>query len=133
MDLSHTAPPTVLVETLIAAAEEAEREGRRQAARELYEKALYSLREPGEAALAGNLLRWIARTHFVEGALEVATEIATAALLVGEHANDAGGVAHANNLLGGIERERGELHGAEVLFRLARRQALAAGEGRLVA
>jgi putative nucleotidyltransferase with HDIG domain len=126
---THDAP----VDALVAAAQTAEREGRRQAARELYESALYTLRESGQAPLAGSLLRWIARSHLDDGAVEVAAEITTVALFVSEASGDAAGIAHANNVLGNIERLRGELEPAERFYALARAQAEAAGEARLVA
>jgi putative nucleotidyltransferase with HDIG domain len=125
----HDAPP----ERLVVAAQAAEREGHRQRARELYEAALFALRERNQAPLAASLFRWIARTHQDDGNLELAAEIAATALEVSERAGDAGGIAHANNLLGNIEQERGELDLAERLYSLARRQAEAAGDTRLVA
>jgi len=121
------------VDALIEAARTAEREGHRQHARITYESALFRLRTPAQAPLAASLLRWIARTHFDEGALETAGEIADAALLVSETCGDAAGVAHANNLLALVQRELGDLEAAERLHVTALRQARAAGEALLVA
>jgi putative nucleotidyltransferase with HDIG domain len=121
------------IDTLIDAARAFEREGQRQRAREAYESALLRLEEPGQAPLAASLLRWIARTHFDEGTLEVAGEIAEVALMVSQAAGDLGGVAHANNLLGLVRREEGDLELAERQHALALRQAREAGDALLVA
>lgn len=128
--MSHADPH---VDALIESARAAERDGHRHRAREAYEAALFQLRAPAQAPLAAALLRWIARTHFDEGGLEVADEIAGAALYVADMAGDASGVAHANNLLGLVQRELGDLEAAERLHALALRQAEAAGERLLVA
>ncbi|HEU4453369.1 MAG TPA: HD domain-containing phosphohydrolase [Longimicrobium sp.] len=129
MSTTHTSP----VDQLVAEAQAAEREGRRQAARDLFESALFALRGPGQAPMAGSLLRWISRTFMDDGLLESAEEVAEAALLVSETGGDAGGVAHANNLIGTILREKGDLVRADELYARARRQAAAAGDARLVA
>ena len=121
------------VDALIEAGQAAERDGDRRSARERYEAALFRLRAPGDAPLAASLLRWIARTHLDDASFEAAEEIVEAALLVSRLADDRGGEAHANNLLGLIERERGDLGLAERLHALARRQAEAAGHALLVA
>ncbi|HSU13953.1 HD domain-containing phosphohydrolase [Longimicrobium sp.] len=76
--------------------------------------------------MAASLLRWIARTHLDGGTIEVAGEIAETALAVSQLAGDLAGEAHANNLLGLIERERGDLERAESLHSLARDLARAA-------
>ncbi|HYJ80827.1 MAG TPA: HD domain-containing phosphohydrolase, partial [Longimicrobiaceae bacterium] len=111
----------------------AEREGRDEAARAMYETVLYSLREPAQAPLAGSLLRWIARSHLHQGNGETAAEIADTARLISELAGDTAGVAHAQNLGGNIERERGEIDRAAELYAAARVGAAAAGEGLLLA
>jgi putative nucleotidyltransferase with HDIG domain len=131
MNHGFTAPPEL--QRLIDAGEAAEREGQRQRARSLYEQALYALREPGQAPLAGSLLRWIARSHMEEGSADLAVEIAALALQVSELADDRAGVAHANNVLGYCAFERGELAEAEALYSLARTQARAAGDALLLA
>ena len=121
------------VDALVEAGQVAERDGDRQSARQQYETALFRLRGAGDRPLAASLLRWIARTHLDDASLEEAVELAEAALLVSQLADDSGGEAHANNLLGLIERERGELGEAERLHALARAQAEAAGNALLVA
>ncbi|HEU4561678.1 MAG TPA: HD domain-containing phosphohydrolase [Longimicrobium sp.] len=118
---------------MIDAGETAEREGQRQRARDLYEQALYGLREPAQASLAGALLRWIARSYKEDGNVDAAADIALAALQVSELAGDGAGVAHANNVLGNCEFEQGELSNAEALYALARTQAKGAGDSLLVA
>jgi len=121
------------IDALIDAARALERDGQRQRARDAYEEALFGLTEPDQASLAASLLRWIARTHFDEGSLEVAGEIADAGRAVSEAAGDPGGVAHANNLLGLVRREEGDLEAAERQHALALVQAHEAGDALLVA
>jgi len=133
MTASHPTVEPTSIDVLIEAARTAEFGGQRQRAREGYESALSCLRSPEQAPVAASLMRWIARTHFDEGSLELADEIIGAALLVSELANDPGGVAHANNMLGLVERERGNLELAERQHVLALDQARAAGEPLLVA
>jgi HD-GYP domain-containing protein (c-di-GMP phosphodiesterase class II) len=119
-------------EELIAEAQAAEREGRWQRARELYDAALYSLRGPDLAPLAASLLRWIARTWLEDGSLEVAEELADTSLEVAELSGDDGGAAHATNLLGIIAQAAGDLDRAEARYLVARRRAVTAGDGLLV-
>jgi len=133
MSTIHTSAPGASIDHLVVEAQAAEREGRRQAARDLYESALFALRGRGEASMAASLLRWIARTHQDEGSMDAAAEVAEVALLVAELAADAGGVAHANNLLANVVREQGDLERAEELYALARSQAAEVGDARLVA
>jgi hypothetical protein len=57
------------VDALIQEAQLAEREGRRDDARSLYEQALYSLRRSEDGKLASCLLRWIARTYQLDANL----------------------------------------------------------------
>jgi putative nucleotidyltransferase with HDIG domain len=130
---SQPSPPSGEVDALIEAGRAAEREGQRQTARDAYERVLFGLRDFGQAALAAQLLRWIARTHLDDGNAEVAEEIAAAALLVSTHAGDVDGEANANNLLGLVERERGNLERAESLHLLACSQAEMVGDVLLVA
>jgi len=130
---SQLSPASGEVDALIEAGRAAERDGQRQCARDAYERVLFGLRDPGQATLAAQLLRWIARTHLEDGDVEVAEEIAAAALLVSIHGGDRGGEANANNLLGLVERERGNLESAEALHLLARGQAAAAGDVLLMA
>lgn len=122
---SH-APPHV--HALIEAGGTAERDGHRQAAREAYEQALFRLRDPADAALAATLLRWIARTHLDDGNGEVADEVGSTALQISTLAGDVAGEANANNLLGLVERQRGDLERAEALHLLARGQAETAND-----
>lgn len=128
MSSTHTAPPPVTADELVAAGQTAEREGRRPEARALYEAALHALRGAEQAPVAASLLRWIARTYQHEGALELAAEIAEAARVVAECAGDEAGVAHASNLLGNIAQVGGDLEGADEYYIRALRQARAAGE-----
>src|ERR1700745_4397688 len=131
MNSSPPHPPGIAYDDLVAAAGAAEREGRRPEARVLYERALMALGGTGRAPAAAALLRWIARTHQEDGALEVAPEGAETALVVSELAGDAPGVAHANNLIGNVEQARGNLEEAVGRYGRALRQAHAAGERQL--
>src|SRR4051812_20764184 len=105
------------VAELIARGEAAEREGRRVRARARYEAALHRLRTPADAPLAATLMRWCARTLVNDGNLEAAEDAAGAAAEVSRLAGDRTGMAHVTNLLGNIQRERGDLAAAEANFR----------------
>jgi putative nucleotidyltransferase with HDIG domain len=128
MTATHVSADPCSLDALVEAGRAAERDGDRPRARALYEDALFRLRARDEAPLAASLLRWIARTHLDEGGLEAAEEIAGAALLVSEGALDLAGVSHANNLIGALKREQGDLADAERLHLLAREQAREAGD-----
>lgn len=121
------------VDLLVAQAQDAEHAGRWPLARERYESALHLPRSALDHATAASLLRWIARTHLMEGAFELADEVARVGLHTGEEAADTGAVAAANNLLGIIAHERGDLDQAELLYARARALAEAAGDRLLVA
>jgi len=133
MTSSTTDPLSPTTDGLVAAAQAAEREGRRPDARALYEAALRSLPEPGQGSLAGTLLRWIARTHLDEGALELAAELAETARTVSRLAGDAVAVAYATNLLGSVAQARGDLERADGHFARALRQARSIGDLQLAA
>src|ERR671937_856766 len=105
---------------LIAEAEAAERQGRREAARELYERALRGLSGPAEAPLASALLRWIARTYQADGDYDAALDCAAAAIAVGEACGDAGAVGHAVNVQAIVHWQQGQLDEAERLYLQAR-------------
>ena len=77
------------VDILIQQAQLAEREGRRDDARSLYERALYSLKRRADAATASSLLRWIGRLHRQAGDVDAALDAFDAAIAVAELAGDA--------------------------------------------
>ena len=61
------------VDVLIQQAQIAEREGRRDDARSLYERALYSLKRAQDGKTASSLLRWIGRTYYLDANAEHVT------------------------------------------------------------
>jgi putative nucleotidyltransferase with HDIG domain len=118
-------------EALIARAQQAETQGRRRDARELYEVALCRLRDARRGAEASDVLRWIARTYRVDADLDLALECADAALAVAEAHRDLAAMGHATNLLAIIHWQQGDLDEAERLYHTARENALEAGEAKL--
>lgn len=127
-----TEPPPEIAD-VIARAQEAEREGRRDRAAGLYEQALYGLRGASHAPLACSLLRWVARCRLDSGDLEAAGDSAVAALAVAEAAGHGPSLAHSLNVLGNVLRTRGELAEAQALYLRARVAARRAGEATLLA
>src|SRR5256885_5568056 len=120
-------------DALVEEAQHAELQGRRVQARELYEVALCRLAEAKSGSHASDLLRWIARTHRVDGDLDLALECAGAALAVAEAHQELTAVGHATNLQAIIHWQQGELDEAEHLYHKARESALRAGEAKLAA
>jgi diguanylate cyclase (GGDEF)-like protein len=121
------------VDNLIQQAQVAEREGRRDDARSLFERALYSLRPESDAKLASSLLRWIARTYLTEANRDAALDCVEAAIAVAELAGDPASIGHALNVQAIVHHQHGELDVAETGFVNARSHAIAAGETRLAA
>ena len=118
---------------LIDRAQLAERQGRTQEARALYEQALSQLRTPDEAPIAASLLRWIGITHSVELNLDAAFDCLEAALAVAEALGDEAAVGHAVNVQGLLNYKMGRLDEAERLYLKARESARRAGEAKLAA
>jgi diguanylate cyclase (GGDEF)-like protein/putative nucleotidyltransferase with HDIG domain len=118
---------------LIEQAQTAERQGRREEARALYERALYCIKKTGEASKASALLRWIARTYQGDADFDAAMDCAEAALAIAEASGDDAGVGHAINQQAAVRWQQGRLDDAEQLFVRARASALHAGEARLAA
>ncbi|HEY2375368.1 MAG TPA: tetratricopeptide repeat protein [Gemmatimonadaceae bacterium] len=118
---------------LIDRAQLAERQGRTQEARQLYEQALGQLRSPEEAPIAASLLRWIGITHGVELNLDAAFDCLEAALAVAEALGDEAAVGHAVNVQGLLNYKMGRLDEAERLYLKARESARRAGEAKLAA
>jgi tetratricopeptide (TPR) repeat protein len=118
---------------LVEEAQLAERQGRREEARTLYERALYQLSEPKEAPLASALLRWIGRTYQVDADLEAALDCLEAAHAVAEACGDRGAAGHAINLQANVHFVQGEIEAAERLYLEARKSALEAADAKLAA
>jgi diguanylate cyclase (GGDEF)-like protein/putative nucleotidyltransferase with HDIG domain len=141
--LSASAPPAAQLrlvrdatdrlsyDEVVNQAQQAELQGRRVEARELYEVALCRLKEAKSGAEASDLLRLIARTYDLDADLDLALDCADAALAVAEAHQNMAGVGEATNLLGVIRTRLGQLDEAERLYHVARESALRAGETRL--
>jgi len=121
------------VEVLIQQAQLAEREGRRDDARSLYERALYSLRRAEDGKTASSLLRWIGRTYQVDANIDAALDCLEAAIAVGQLIGDPGAIGHAINVQAIVHQQKGDLDKAEALYLEARSHAIDAGETRLAA
>jgi putative nucleotidyltransferase with HDIG domain len=121
------------VDILIQQAQLAEREGRRDDARSLYERALYSLKRAADGKLASSLLRWIGRTYQFDADPEAALDCLEAAIAVAELVGDTGAVGHAVNIKAIVHQQQGDLDTAEALYLDARSHAIDGGETRLAA
>jgi diguanylate cyclase (GGDEF)-like protein len=121
------------VEVLIQQAQLAEREGRQDDARSLYERALYSLKRAEDGKLASSLLRWIGRTYQVDSDVDAALDCLEAAIAVGQLTADSGAIGHAINVQAIVHQQQGDLDKAEALYLEARSHAIDAGETRLAA
>ncbi len=121
------------VDILIQQAQLAEREGRRDDARAMYERALHSLKRAEDAKLASTLLRWVGRAHHLDGDEAAALDCLDAALAVAQLAGDAGEIGHAINIQAAVHQQLGDLDQAEALYLEARSHAIDASETRLTA
>ncbi len=121
------------VEVLIQQAQVAEREGRRDDARSLYEQALHSLRRPEDARMASSILRWIGRTYQLDADPDAALDCLEAAIAVAELAGDRAAIGHAINVQGNAHQRQGHLDEAERLYLEARGHGIESGETRLAA
>jgi diguanylate cyclase (GGDEF)-like protein/putative nucleotidyltransferase with HDIG domain len=121
------------VDDLIQQAQLAEREGRRDDARALYERALYSLKRAVDGKLASALLRWIGRTYQLDANVDAALDCLEASLEVAELAHDSGAIGHAINVKAIVFQQEGQLDKAEALYLEARSHGIDAGETRLAA
>src|SRR3954462_3149984 len=124
---------TKQVPELIDRGKLAEREGRRDEARRLFEEALQALGSSVHAATASALLRWIGRTYHTDGDYAAALDCLEAALCVAELCGDQASEGHAINLQAIVHWKQGELDEAEALYSRARESALVAGEQWLAA
>src|SRR4051812_24515086 len=121
------------VHELIEQGKLAEREGRRDDARRLFEEALHGLGSSAHASTASALLRWIGRTYHTDGDHSSALDCLEAALQVAELSGDQASAGHAINLQAIVHWRQGELDEAEALYVRARETALVAGEQWLAA
>src|SRR3954464_13603939 len=121
------------VQDLIDRGKLAEREGRRDDARRMFEEALQLLSSSKNATTAAALLRWIGRTYHTDGDHMAALDCLEAALAVAELSGDQASAGHAINLQAIVHWKQGELDEAEALYVRARETALVAGEQWLAA
>src|SRR3954463_145071 len=121
------------VQELIEQGKLAEREGRRDDARRLFEEALHGLGSSAHAATASALLRWIGRTYHTDGDHTAALDCLEAALCVADLCGDQASAGHAYNLQAIVCWKLGDLDQAEGLYSRARESALVAGEQWLAA
>src|SRR5437763_12613548 len=121
------------VDILIQQAQLADREGRREDARSMYERALHSLRRSEDGKLASSLLRWIAHSHVADANMEAALDCLEAAIAVAQLAGDAGSLGYAINIQAIVHQQQADYEKAEALYIEARSHAIDAGETRLAA
>ena len=119
------------IDRLIQQAEAAEREGRGDEARALYEQALFSLKRKDDARLVAALVRAVARTYVKEDDNDAALDCLELSRTVGALSNNTSEVAHAVGDLASLIQQAGDFDRAEALHLEARSHALAAGETRL--
>jgi tetratricopeptide (TPR) repeat protein len=124
---------TASVDELIQQAQLAEREDRRDDARALYERALYSLRRARDGKVAASLLRWIGRTYQLDANPDAALDCLEVSLAVAQLAEDSAAIGHALNVQAIVFHQQGELDKAEKLYVEARAHGIDAGETRLAA
>jgi putative nucleotidyltransferase with HDIG domain len=118
--------------SLIAEAEQLERQLRRDDARRRYEAALQlaAHADPRSPAL---LLRRVARTYVDEAQFEVAMDCLDAAIACAEAGDDVAGAAQAVNLMAIAQQGLGRLDEAVALYQRARDAAFQCGDDSLVA
>ncbi|HVX42138.1 MAG TPA: tetratricopeptide repeat protein [Gemmatimonadaceae bacterium] len=121
------------VDILIQQAQLAEREGRGDDARALYERALYSLKRAKDGKLASSLLRWVGRAFHLDGDETAALDCLEAALAVAQLTGEAAEIGHAINNQAVVYHQLGDLDAAEALYLEARGHAIDASETRLTA
>jgi len=125
--------PKPSVDTLIQEAQVAEQEGRRADSRVLFERALYSLKRAQDGQLATSILRWVARSHQLDGDADAALDCLDASIAIAVLGGDSGAIGQAMNAQATVHGQLGDLDQAESLNLEARARALAAGDTRLAA
>jgi len=118
---------------LFAFAQDEEKAGRRASARAAYEQALIRVETADDASKVSSIIRWIARTHLMDGDSEAALECLEAALAIAEVNGDDAAAGHAINLQGNVRWQLGDLDEAERLYLVARSRAIGAGDEKLAA
>lgn len=119
--------------SLLAEAEQLERQLRRDEARRRYEAALRLLAAPDHRVSAALLLRRIARTYVDEAQFEVALDCLDAAVACAEASDDAAGAAQAINLMAIARQGMGKLDEAVELYDRARDAGVQCDDAGLVA
>src|SRR6187402_1254209 len=94
---------------LFAFAQEEEKAGRRASARSAYEQALLKAETSDESSKISSIIRWIARTHLMDGDSDAALECLEAALAIAETNNDDASAGNAINLQGNVAWQLGDL------------------------
>lgn len=125
--------PARTFDSFVAIGQDEERAGRREAARAAYEQALSHVRTADDAARVSSIIRWIARTHHVDGNAEAARDCLELALALAELWSDGAAAGHALNVQAVVSWQRGELDDAERLYLMARSRAIQAGDAKLAA
>ena len=125
--------PESTFDALVDQAHREERAGRRVAARALFEQAIQQVRTEAEAARVSSVIRWIARTHHMDGNIDAARDCLEAALALAELWKDDAAAGHAMNVQAAVCWQRGELDEAERLYLLARGRAVRASDAKLAA
>jgi tetratricopeptide (TPR) repeat protein len=125
--------PKPSVDTLIQEAQVAEQEGRRADSRVLFERALYSLKRAQDGQLATSILRWVARSHQLDGDADAALDCLDASIAIAVLGGDSGAIGQAMNAQATVHGQLGDLDQAESLNLEARARAVAAGDTRLAA
>ncbi|MFL5579140.1 MAG: tetratricopeptide repeat protein [Gemmatimonadaceae bacterium] len=125
-------------ESLVERAQTLERQGRREEARELFDRALkipaVPVAEPGATRVSDSaILRWIGRTHQTDGNYELALAKVDEALAAARAAGSDADAGHAINIRAVIHWVQGQLDEAETRYHEARELALRAGERELAA
>jgi diguanylate cyclase (GGDEF)-like protein len=121
------------VDALIEQARNAERDGRRDVARQLYDRVLYRLEEKPDAGLQWRLFLWIGRTYLADANYGAALDCVEASIAAAAAANDAVGRGESIHLKAAVLFEQGDLAGADQALRDVRTIARDAGDARLAA
>jgi len=119
------------IDRLIQQAETAERDGRGDEARALYEQALFSLKRKDDARLIAAVMRAVARTFVTDNDSDAALDCLEFSRTVGALCNNTAEVAHSVGDQASLIQQAGDFDRAEALHLEARSHALAAGETRL--
>ena len=120
-------------EALFAFAQDEEKAGRRSNARVAYERAIQKVETEEDAAKVSSIMRWIARTHLMDGDSDAALQCLEQALSIAESAGDDAAAGNAINWQGNVRWQVGDLDEAERLYLVARSRAIRAGDAKLAA